>query len=127
VKEIGRYSTFNDNWGNNMSDENKLTSMGKWSVAFALISLAIVALLLLCLIIPMHSKYAEGEGGLGAAAIIGLVILCGIIVIIITSLAGTGLAIGALYKTSRRQGIAGLLLNIAALIIIAAFLLWYIH
>lgn len=107
-----------------MNRENTKTSLGKWSVAFALISLTVVSIILLCVIIPPHLKYAEGEGGLAAGLIIGIFIFCGIIFVTINSLAGAGLAIGAIYKTSRRQGGAGLFLNIAALLIIAAFLLW---
>jgi hypothetical protein len=107
-----------------MNSENTKTYLGKWSVGLALISI-IISLLLLWLFISMwfgHSS--EGEGGLAATAIIGIIISCGSIFITIISLTGLGFAIVAIYKTSRRQGLTGLLLNIAMLIIIIVFWLW---
>lgn len=110
-----------------MNNENKQSSMGKWSVAFALISLTIFFLLLLCVMIPKWFGVAssQGESGLAAAVVMGIFLFCGIIVVTITSLTGIGLAVGAIRKTSWRQGRTGLLLNIAALLITIAFLLWF--
>ena len=107
-----------------MDNENKRTSIGKWSVGLALNSIMISLLLFWLFISMWFGHSSEGEGGLAAGAIIGIIIFCGSIVITITSLIGIGLAIGALCKTSRRQGLTGFLLNIIVLIIIIAFWLW---
>ena len=109
-----------------MKNENRSTSMGKWSVGFGLISITIISLLLFFVLIPIWFGFnsSEGEGGLAAAAMMGIFISFGIIFVTITSLAGIGLAIGAIKKTLWQQGRTGLLLNTVALLIIAAFLLW---
>jgi hypothetical protein len=107
-----------------MNSENTRTSMGKWSVAIVLIPLIIFFLILLWLMIPDWQGEVKGESGLALAAIMGMTILCGIIVITITNLTGIGLAIAAIYKTSWQQGLIGLLFNITILIITIVFWLW---
>ena len=74
--------------------------------------------------IPDWQGKVKGESGLALAVIMGMTILCGTIVITITSLAGLGLALAAICKTSQRQGLIGLLFNITILIIITIFWLW---
>ncbi|MFA5251872.1 MAG: hypothetical protein WC454_04730 [Phycisphaerae bacterium] len=107
-----------------MNGENTQTSLGKWSAAFALIPLTVVTLFLLYVMISMWLEPVSGESGLAVAGIIGMALYVASHIICITSLTGIGLAIAAIYKTSRRQGRTGLLLNIAMLIITVAFWLW---
>jgi hypothetical protein len=104
-----------------MNDENTRTSLGKWSVAFALIPLIVVFILLLLLIIPARLRHISGEAGLGLLLALGIVIFFGSCIVVIASLTGIGLAIAAIYKTSQRQGRIGLLLNIIMLIVTVAF------
>ena len=109
-----------------MNDENERTSMGKWSVALTLAPLIVLFIIILWLEIPEWQGHVKGESGLALAAIMGVVIFCGIIVITITSLAGIGLAIAAIYKTIRRQGLVGLVFNIITLIITVAYCIWFL-
>jgi hypothetical protein len=111
---------------NNMNNENKRTSMGKWSVALTLTPLILLFIIMLWLMIPEWQGRVEGESSLALTAIQGTVMLCGVIVITMTSLGGIGLAMAAIYKTSWRQGLTGLLFNITMLIIALAFWIWFL-
>lgn len=110
-----------------MNGENTRTSMGKWSIALALTPLIVVSLLLFLIMIPVWLGQVSGEGRLGVLLAIGVVLYYGSHVVIITSLAGIGLAIIAIYKTFWQRGLTGLLLNIAILIIAGAYLLSLYH
>ena len=108
-----------------MENEHTRTSLGKWSVGLALASIILVSLLLLYLILLMWFGRDSGESGLVAAGIIGMSLYVSSYIICIVSLTGIGLAIGAIHKTLRQQGLTGLVLNIAMLIIAVSFLLWF--
>ncbi|MBN2020781.1 MAG: hypothetical protein JW749_11230 [Sedimentisphaerales bacterium] len=108
-----------------MNDENKNTSMGKWSVGLAVTSIILVSLLLFLLMRSVWFGSDSGESGLAFVGIIGMALYVSSYIISINSLAGIGLAIGAIKKTLWRQGRAGLLLNISLMIIALAFLLWF--
>ena len=108
-----------------MDNENIRTSMGKWSVGLALTSIILVSIILLNLILFMCLGRDSGESGLVAAGIIGMSLYVSSYIICLSSLVGTGLAIGAIRKTLRQQGSTGLVLNIAMLVIAVAFLLWF--
>jgi len=110
-----------------MNVENTQISMGKWSIALALTPLIVVSLLLFFIMIPVWLGQVSGEGGLGVLLAIGEVLYYGSHVVIITSLAGIGLAIIAIYKTFWQRGLTGFLLNIATLIIAGAYLLSLYH
>jgi hypothetical protein len=107
-----------------MNDENKSTSMGKWSVGLAVASIILVSLLLLWLMLSVWFGSDSGESGLAVAGIIGMALYVASHITCITSIAGIGLAIAAIHKTSRRQGLTGLLFNIIILILTIAFWLW---
>jgi peptidoglycan biosynthesis protein MviN/MurJ (putative lipid II flippase) len=105
-----------------MDNEIKRTSKGKWSVGIALFSIILISLLLLWLIAASH---VSGEGGLAAVGIIGIIIYFTSYFIIIISFIGIILGIIAIRKTFWRQGLTGLLLNIALMVISVSFLLWF--
>ena len=107
-----------------MDNEIKRTSKGKWSVILALISIIISLLLFWLFISFWFGHTSEGESGLAAGVAIGIIIFFGSIVISIASISGLVLAIISFYKTSQRQGLIGLLLNIVMLIIVIVFWLW---
>ena len=108
-----------------MESENTRTSLGKWSVGLALTSIILVSLLLLWLMLLMWFGRDSGESGLAAAGILGMALYVSSYIICLTSLAGIGLAVSTIRKTLRQQGLTGLILNIAMLIIAVAFLLWF--
>jgi ankyrin repeat protein len=110
-----------------MSDENARTSLGKWSIAFALIPLAVVFVFVLLFMVSARLQHVSGEAGLGVLLAIGAVIYFGSHVVVITSLMGIGLAIIAIYTTSWRQGLVGFLLNMTTLIIAGSYLLSIYH
>jgi ankyrin repeat protein len=110
-----------------MNGKNTQTSMGKWSVAFAVIPLTVVFLFLLYVMIPAWLGQVSGEEGLCVLLAVGEVIYYGSHVVVITSLTGIGLAILAIYKTLWQRGLFGFLLNIATLCVSGAYLLNLYH
>lgn len=106
-----------------MNKKNKTTSLGKLSVAFALIPLGGVLLFLLPIIFGKHS----GEAGLAALLAIGAILYYGAHVVLVTSFLGVSLSILAICKTLWKQGMAGLLLNFSTLILSVAYLASLYH
>ena len=110
-----------------MNGKDTRTSMGKWSIALTLTPLIVVSLLLFLIMIPLWLGRVSGEGGLGVLLAIGMVLYYGSHVVIITSLAGIGLAIVAIHKTFWRRGLPGFLLNSTTLAIATVFLMNLYH
>ena len=108
-------------------NSQKATSVGKWSVVFAIIPAAGVISFLLLLMIPVWSGRVSGEGGLGIMIGIGEILYFGSHVLLATSLVGMGLGILAIYRTGWQRGVAGLLLNLSVLVVSGAYLATVYH
>jgi ankyrin repeat protein len=106
-----------------MNNGEKTTSIGKWSVALAIIPIGGVLLFLLPILLGDHS----GEAGLGAIFAIGIILDFGAHITVGTGLLGAALGVFAIRKTQWRQGAAGLILNISVLILAGTLLTTLYH